>query len=381
MPYWRLSSFYFFYFATLGALIPYWGPYLRSVGFSASEIGNLMAIILATKIMAPNIWGWIADHSGRCMGVVRLAALLTVITYSGVFFGASFWWLALVMSLFSFFWNASLPQLEATTMNYLGERSRFYGRVRLWGSIGFIIAVWSLGPALDRMGPATILPVLLVFMTGIWISSLLIPEGACHPAHEHDAKLMGVLRRPEVIALLLACLLMQASHAPYYTFYSIYMADHGYTNTSIGFLWALGVICEVGVFLAMHRLFHFISARLVLLWSLVIAALRWALVASFPEQFPVMVFAQAMHAISFGAYHAAAVNLVHRYFTGRHQHRGQALYSSASFGVGGAMGSFYSGYSWTWLGPSQTYWLAAGVAMAAWFISYALIRRQARRAA
>ena len=138
MPYWRLSSFYFVYFATLGVLLPYWSPYLASLGFSLSEIGNLMAIIMATKMVAPNIWAWLADHSNSCMRLVRLAALLAVIFYLGVFFGTSFWWLALVMMLFTFFWNAVLPQVDVTTLNHLGDDDHRYGKVRLWGSIGFI---------------------------------------------------------------------------------------------------------------------------------------------------------------------------------------------------------------------------------------------------
>ncbi len=374
MPYWRLSSFYFFYFATLGALIPYWGPYLRSIGFSPAEIGNLIAIILGTKIVAPNVWGWIADHSGRCMGVVRLAALLTVVTYSGVFFGTSFWWLALVMTLFSFFWNASLPQLEATTMNFLGDETPRYGRVRLWGSIGFIVVVWSLGPLLDRHGEAMVLPILLVLMAGIWVASLTIPERACRLGHEQHASILTLFRQPAILAFLLSCLLMQASHAPYYAFYSIFLADHGYSNTFIGFLWAVGVICEVIVFLTMSRIFSRLSLRTVLLGSFLLAALRWVLIAYFVDSVPILIFAQAMHAVTFGAYHATAVHMVHRFFTGRHQHRGQAIYSSMSFGVGGALGSFYSGYSWMWFGATTTYLVAAVMALLAFALTYSLIR-------
>ncbi len=374
MPYWRLSGFYFFYFATLGALVPYWAPYLRSLGLTAAEIGSLMAIVLATKIVAPNIWAWIADHTGRYMGVVRLAALLTVVAYSGVFLGVSFWWLALVMSLFSFFWNASLPQLEATTMNYLGPRAAQYGRVRLWGSIGFIAAVWALGPFLDQFGLATIRWVLLILMAGIWVASLLVPESVCQLRHAHHESIIKVFRRPEVVAFLLACFLMQASHAPYYTFYTIYLSDHGYSNTLIGFLWAFGVISEIGVFLWMHRFAKRTYLRVVLLGSFAVAAVRWVLIGSFPDNISVLIFAQVMHAATFGTYHATAMQLVNKFFIGRHQHRGQAIYSSMSFGVGGAVGSLYSGYSWMWLGPAATFLIAAGLAVLAFLLTYFFIR-------
>jgi len=145
MPYWRLSGFYFFYFASLGALLPYWGLYLKSLGYDITAIGNVMAIIMATKIISPNIWGWIADHTGRRMAIVRLGSLCAALAFGGVFFQDGFIWLAIVMMLFSFFWNAALPQFEATTFYYLGDHTHRYSSIRLWGSVGFIAALWVLG--------------------------------------------------------------------------------------------------------------------------------------------------------------------------------------------------------------------------------------------
>ena len=178
MYYWRLSGFYLFYFATLGALIPYWSLYLKSLGFSAAEIGELVAILMATKIVAPNVWGWIADHTGRRMAIVRAASLLAAISFAGVFFGQGYWWMALVMVLFSFFWNAALPQFEATTLNHLGSDTHRYSSIRLWGSIGFIIAVALLGFVFQATGTGPLPVVLLVLLTGIWFSSLVVPESA-----------------------------------------------------------------------------------------------------------------------------------------------------------------------------------------------------------
>ena len=158
MPYWRLSGFYLFYFASLGALVPYWGIYLQSLGFRPAAIGELMAVLMATKIVAPNVWGWIADHTGRRMAIVRLASLLSIVIFAGIFLGRGYWWLAGVMLLFSFFWNASLPQFEAVTFSHLGEGAQGYSRIRLWGSIGFISSVAALGPALDEYGAGIVPP-------------------------------------------------------------------------------------------------------------------------------------------------------------------------------------------------------------------------------
>jgi len=375
MYYWRLSGFYFFYFAALGALIPYWGLYLKSLGFGVVEIGELVAIIMATKIIAPNIWGWIADHTGRPMRIVRLACLLTTVSFAGVFIGHGYWMLALVMSLFSFFWNAALPQLEATTLNHLGAETHRYSSIRLWGSIGFIVAVAGLGVIFERTGTGMLPAVLLVLFAGIWIASLLVPErSAPHPQVDNEP-LRNVLTQPAVVSLLLVCFLIQASHGPYYTFYSLYLAAHDYSETAIGQLWALGVVAEIGVFLKMHGWLPRFGARRLLLVATLLTTLRWILIALFVDQLWIMIFAQTLHAASFGVYHAVAIHLTHQLFTGRHQGRGQALYSSLSFGAGGAAGSLIAGYLWDGAGAQWMYAAAAVTAALAGLIAWRGIER------
>ena len=372
-PYWRLSGFYLFYFACLGALVPYWSLYLKSLGFSSLQIGQLMAILMATKIISPNIWGWIADHTGKRMAVVRWGSLLAVVSFTGVFLSRDYWSLALVMLLYSFFWNAVLPQFEATTLSHLGRESHRYSMIRLWGSIGFILTVAGLGPLLDWFGPALLPPVLLVLFVAIWGSAIVVPEGQGTTVTAQHESLWKILRRPEVLALLAVCFLMQASHGPYYTFYTIYMDGFGYTRSVIGQFWALGVIAEVVIFLVMSRLVRRFSLRDLMLWANLLTALRWLLIGMFPESLPVMLFAQLLHAASFGVFHATAIALFHKFFIGRHQGRGQALYSSLSFGAGGAFGALYSGVAWDY-SAGLTYGIAAVQAALAVLITWRWIR-------
>lgn len=375
--YWRLSGFYFFYFASLGALLPYWSLYLNSLGFNATDIGSLMALIMATKVISPNIWGWIADHTGKRMAIVRLGSLAAVVCFIGIFFTERFWWLALVMLLFSFFWNAALPQFEATTFNHLRAETHRYSSIRLWGSIGFIITVGGLGDVLNTLGMGYLPSVLLVLFLGIWLMSLLVPEEAAgHLSLDHEP-LRKVLARPAVLGLLASCFLMQASHGPYYTFYSLYMSAHGYSLRLIGIMWAVGVIAEVLVFMGMHRLILAFSLKPLLLASLVLASLRWVLIGLYPEQVLIMFFAQCLHAASFGVYHATAIQLIHGHFKGRHQGKGQALYSSLSFGAGGATGSFLSGYAWAIIGGNATFILAAVASLVAVVIAWRYVREPA----
>jgi PPP family 3-phenylpropionic acid transporter len=377
MTYWRLSGFYLFYFATLGALVPYWSLYLSWLKFNVTQIGQLTAILMATKIVAPYVWGWIADHSGRRIAIVRMASLLAALAFTGVFAGRGFWWLALVMSGFSFFWNASLPQLEAETLNHLGGEAGQYSRIRLWGSVGFIVTVAGLGPVLDRYGPGLLPAILLVLFAAIWLSSLAVPASAASARPATEAALRAVISRPVVVSLFGVCFLMQASHGPYYTFFTIYLGNFGYSRTLIGQLWALGVIAEIGVFLLMPRWLPRFGARPLLLLAAGLTTLRWLLIAAFPAYPGVIGAAQSLHAASFGLYHAVSIYLVHRLFTGTHQGRGQALYSSVSFGAGGAAGSLASGYLWRGVGPEAMFLFAAAASFTALIVAYRGVREEA----
>ena len=365
LPYWRLSGYYFFYFAFVGAMAPYWGLYLRSLEFSALQIGVLLSLLHVMRIFAPNIWGHIADRTGRRVKIVQAAAVVSLFAYAGVFLGTSFWWLFAVMSLISFFWSASLPLVEATTLTHLKERSDLYGKIRLWGSIGFILVVVGLGVALDHAPIRLLLWVVLGLLVGIVLFSRMIPEAAVTHADSEHVPLGSILRRSEVLALLVAAILMSAAHGPYYTFFTIHLVDAGYSKTLAGWLWALGVVCEIGVFLAMPRLLAVLRAETVLLFTLVAACLRFLLIGWAVDNLLVLLLAQSLHAFTFGAYHAAAIGLVHRHFRGRNQARGQALYNSLAFGVGGSIGGIYAGAAWETLGGAMTFSIAAGCAFLA----------------
>ncbi|KAB7627963.1 MFS transporter [Alkalilimnicola sp. S0819] len=365
MPYWRLASFYFCFFAILGGLVPYWSPYLQYRGFSAAEIGELVAILHATKIIAPNLWGWLADRSGRGMLVVRLAALGAMVSFAGVLLGDGYWWMALVMATYSFFWNAALPQFEANTMNHLGRADHLYSRVRLWGSVGFIVAVIGLGEAIDRWGLTVLPPGLLLIFAGLFLAGVVSPEKRYVLGGEAPAPFLRVLCRPPVLLFFLVCFLLQASHGPYYAFFSIYLQDHQYSATAIGLLWSVGVVAEIGVFLLIHRWLPRYGPRRLMTAALLLAALRWLLIATAVGSLPLLIFAQTLHAASFGVYHAVGIYMVNRLFVGANQGRGQALYSSLTFGAGVALGSLLAGYGWEALGGAQTFLLAALLAAGA----------------
>ena len=358
IPYWRLSSFYFFYFASLGVLIPYWSLYLKSLGFSSLTIGSLVAILPATKLIAPYIWGWLADHTRRSMFIIRLAGILALLSFSLVFVSQQLWWLIIAMLLFSFFWNAMLPQYEAMTLNHLGDDSHRYSMVRLWGSLGFIVVVILMGDLIQGYGADLIPVAVLITFLMIAIASFIVPEKLNIPHTDHSP-IWQVIKQPTVIAFLVVCFLMLCSHGPYYTFYTIYLEEQGYSSHLIGVLWAVGVVAEVIVFLLMHRVLPMFGARKLLMATFLLTSLRWLIIGFFVDDLLMLFLAQLIHAFSFGVFHSVGISLVHSYFCGSHQGRGQALYASISYGGGVAVGSFVSGIVWDSWGAGVLFTMAS----------------------
>ena len=373
-PYARLSVFYFFYFASIGVLAPYWALYLQSFGFDAGQIGELLAILIGTKLIAPYVWGALADHTAKRVRIVRIGAFIAAVAFLLNYRVTDYRAMVAVTALYGFFWNAILPQFEAVSMNHLGRRHHRYSVIRLWGSVGFIAAVLLLGPLVDRHGPRVALPVLAAVFILIWLSSLLTPPDRGHPAAAPAVRMSHVVFRVRVLALLAVCFLMHFSHGAYYAFFSIYLERHGYSKTVTGWYWALGVVAEVFVFLMMAALIRRYGAGKLLVASAAVASVRWVLTALFVANPLILAFTQIMHAATFGLYHAAAITLIHHHFSGKLQGRGQALYNSIGVGVGGATGSLASGYSWDTLGSTPTYLFAAAGAALAVIIAARFIR-------
>jgi PPP family 3-phenylpropionic acid transporter len=372
--YWRIAGFYFFYFAFVGMFSPYWSLYLKSLRFNAVEIAVLMSVQPVMRMLGPAVWGWLADHTRNRRLVIRIAASLSLFWYLWVFGTTSFWGMLLVLALMGFFWSASIPLVEATTLTWLGEHASRYGRIRSWGSVGFILAVLGLGYLFDYVSIHWLLWAGLAILSGILAFAYQIPRADAVSHHTDSHPVTRIVLQPKVLAFFGTCFLMAVAHGPYYTFFSIYLVGHGYAKSTVGWLWALGVICEIGIFFFMPRLMHRYSLLQILKVSLVCAVLRFLLIGWAVDILPLLLLAQALHAITFGAFHAAAVALVHHFFRGRHQSRGQALYGSLTYGAGGMLGGLVSGPLWQHWGASVLYSFSAVAAMLGFLLMWWKLR-------
>ncbi|HHV48838.1 MAG TPA: MFS transporter [Rhodocyclaceae bacterium] len=358
-PYARLAAYYFFYFAFIGAFSPYFGLYLQAIEFSALDIGLLMSQMQLMRVFGPNVWGWVVDRFGYRLRIIRLAGLIGLLGF------VSFFWLdrlpgmLLAMAVLAFFWSGALPLVEMLTFDHLREEGGRYGPVRVWGSVGFIVAVLATGLLLDFMPPVGVLWACTLILAGLLLLALSLPEAPPHPAGSPAASIVAVLRRPPVLALMLACTAMSTAHGGFYVFFSIHLSDHGYGKAMIGLLWSLGVLAEIGVFLLMPRLLRRFSLRAILLVSFAAAVPRFLLMGWAVDSLLTMLLVQSLHGLTFGAYHAAAIAAVNQYFPQQLRGRGQALYSSLSFGAGGLLGALLSGLFWEPWGAGWVFALAA----------------------
>ncbi|MGE8560744.1 MAG: MFS transporter [Acinetobacter sp.] len=344
----KLAGFYFFYYSIVGTFMPFWSLYLEDQGFNYQEIGLLSSIAIVTRFFAPFIWGWIADKSGKRMLLVRIATWMEACIWFMIFLiPNTFQSVALLMLIFSFFQNAILAQFEGVTLFWLGEkRTQLYGKVRKWGSIGFIVAVFGIGTLLEIV-PISMLPVMLLciaFLAFIWSFTIKEPSAAPH-AQQQLEPLLPILKRPVVAAFFSIEFVLLFSHAPFYSFYSNYLHQVGFSTTEIGLLWSVGVIAEIIMFAFANKFLTRFSWRSLVSLCLVLTSARWIIVGLLPNLFMAQFFAQTIHAFSFGLFHMIAMRIIFQNFSMGQQGRGQAMYSTM-WGLGVALGSILAGRYW-----------------------------------
>lgn len=367
----RIAAFYFAYFCYLGAYAPYFTLYLAGKGFSATEIAGIQALPQFVRIFAPMAWGWLSDVTGSRRGVVALSCGFTTLAIGVLSYVSGFFHTALTVAAIGMCSAAVLSIVDALTFSVLGARTDRYGPIRLWGSVGFIVSVLATGALLDAAPVSQLVWVLF----GLSVATLVVSVGLPSPPVEHATHVRGslgsILRRPEVVAFFAACTFMTVAHGALYVFYSIYLVQHGYSKTLVGLMWMLGVVAEIAVFMAMPRLVRRFSLRSILLVSFLAAGVRFAGIGWGVEWLALLVVAQLLHGATFGSFHAASIATVHRLFAGPLQVRGQALYMSICYGLGGMVGTLLAGATWEALGPSLTYGVSSmfgllGAVLVAW---------------
>ena len=369
---WRLSRFYFFYYFFVGLFTPYWGLYLQDLKFNAVEIGALLSLFHFSRIIAPNFWGWLADHTGQRAKWIRLSSFLGVLGFFGVFWADTFYLMFFTMMAMSIFTSSTLPLAESLTLSHLStsKENNSYSRIRLWGSVGFITAAFLLGCLIDIFSIKTLVWGLLLAQLTIFILTFYIPEKKEQIIYPVKRSILNVIKNREVIAMLLGSGLMVSSHGLLYNFYSIFLIENNYSSFAIGALWSTGVIFEIFIFILMPKILKKINLKKILLISLALAVLRFFLIGNFVNNIYIIIFAQILHAATFGSFHVASIQIIEFFFNKDHHARGQSIYNSLTYGVGGAVGGMGGGLMISAYGANLTFMLSALLPLLGFVVIY-----------
>jgi MFS transporter, PPP family, 3-phenylpropionic acid transporter len=384
-----VQALFFTYFGFVGIFSPYLSLYFAHAGMTVAQIGVLMSLPQVLRIIGPPFWGWLADHSFARLSILRFSAVATLALVCLFPWVIAFGYWAMIPYLVALFFMtaAQTPINEAMAVQIAdGDHGR-YGKMRLWGSIGFILTVTTMGPLLDWIGLDSLPYWMALGAAGmLWASfSRLNAEprqarAASPQAHgiEAPGRVRVQLLKPEIAWFFVANSLMVFSHAALYVLFSLYLEKHGYSKTDVGLFWAISVIAEIILFRYQKHIFERFDLMLLFALSLFTAFLRFGVVGLFAPTVALLLLTQISHAITFGLHHSAAMGLLHRWFEPRQQGRAQAVYIVSSYGLGGSLGGLMCSQLWVHYYPGAAF-LGASVAAFLGTISALISWHYARR--
>jgi len=378
VPFAAVSFAYFAYAGLVGTYGPLW---FQALGYSTFAIGVLTSMQSGTRLFAPYVWGWVADHTGRRERLLRLAAAGALFASTGYFLPLDYAWVAAVTVALFICTAGVIPISEATLALRVSSGGTLdvarYGRVRMWGSVGFIAAVTASGFVLQAAGVDRF-PLLVSGLLALLVAAAWRLPASSEPALAHalPAGALSVLRQPLVAWFFAGVFLTVLAHTSLYAFYSLYLASLGYGKGEIGLLWAVGVVAEVVWFWFQGRWLSRWSMHAWLVAAALASALRFALIAAFGAWVAVLVVAQCLHALTFAAQHSAIIAVITRHFPGRLRGRGQALYAVLGYGASGVLGGVAGGALSELLGFASVFWAASAVALVAAWCCFRALRAE-----
>ncbi|MDC9605316.1 3-phenylpropionate MFS transporter [Xenorhabdus griffiniae] len=390
---------YFTYFFSYGIFLPFWSVWLKGEGIDASMIGILLGVGMVARFVGSLVISPTVKNPAKLINALRLLSLLALLFAIGFVFGSHWTWLFFIMVGFNLFFSPLVPLSDALAGTWHKQFTFDYGKVRVWGSIAFVISSslagilmsanginfsisslnfdWNI--SFDRLnnwighelfGTHHIILAFLLFsvtamLLGMMLKPSIMPVGKIKAANTNAVSFKELLSEKSVWRFLLCVTLLQAAHAGYYSFGSIYWEQAGYSSSTIGYLWSLGVVAEVVVFTFSKQLFRRWSARNLLLLSGICGVVRWGLMGTSTE-LPVLIIIQILHCGTFTVCHLAAM----RFIGARKENeiiRLQATYSALAMGGGIAVMSMVAGFMYEQIG-SGIFGVMALVALPALFL-------------
>lgn len=364
-----LRTQYFIYFGILGLYLPYFNLYCYHLGFSGAQIGTLSGVRSATLVLFPFVWGALADRYQRRKSIYLFCNMAALAAWCGYLATTAFVPMLVIAVVYGIFFAPLISFLEAYAMDLLGKDKKAYGRVRVWGSVSFILVVTLMGRLIEHFGIGMIVPLILAGAVLQTAAGGLLPPAAAMPPPTTD-KALARMPWSRTVVFLVCGFLMLASHGTYYGFFSIHLEDMGLPATTIGIAWAVAVLAEILVMINSKRLFALASLETVLRASFAIAALRWLILALSPHP-AVILGSQVLHAFSYGTFHMASILYMDRLTPGPAKTLGQAANNAVTYGLGlmvgfMANGALFDGLGTRWLFGASAVLALCGGALFDW---------------
>jgi PPP family 3-phenylpropionic acid transporter len=358
------------YFAHIGFFNPYLPLWLKDLGFGLLAISILTSVQSATRVFAPYGWGWLSDHTGQRVRLLRYGATAALLISVGLWFDLGGLALFVVLLLMFAHTSGMMPMSEAVLAQHVSRDGAFdarrYGRVRVWGSLGFLVTVLLAGAWFDAFGLGSFPAWTALTLAAVALSAWCLPDvrDAGHVDTPRE-RVWPVLRQPRMRWFFAAAAFHVMAHIFVYIFLSLHLDALGYPKTVIGLMWAFSVAIEIGWFVTQGRWLPRLSLSGWLVLAAALMALRMALTAGVAQVWPLLALAQALHAITFAAHHTVCIAWISEHFPGRLRGRGQALYSVLGYGVPGVLGGVAGGALSSRIGLASVFWLATACAVVA----------------
>lgn len=307
----RYASVYGGIFLIIGIMLPFWPLWLKSRGLDATEIGIVFAVGAWVRVLTDPLVTHTADRTGNGRAMLILCAALCTLGFAGFIPAWGFWPIVLVTAFQSMFLRALIPLSETQTMAAVLADKLDYGRIRLWGSITFIVGALGTGRLIDSGDPDTVLWLVLGAAALTFFAALMLPDRRGTPLKGGLDEVLPVLRSRPLLLFLFAASLVQASHAVLYGFGTLHWTAAGHSETVIGWLWAGSVVIEIVLFaIGAPIMARFGSVRLLQL-AAIGGMVRWVLFAA-STALPVLIVGQVLHAATFAAAHLATMHFIAR---------------------------------------------------------------------
>ncbi len=352
-----LSLFYFFYFAMVGVYVIFMPKVLKDIGYNAVEIGAIYTSAPLMRFLLPFIF----KHWIKLSSRVFYASLIATFVITALFFLTikSFWLFLLINFAFGGAMGAVLPFVETIALERIGKER--YGKVRLWGSLGFSVVAFVLGNILSSYLVALSFLVAMALLTVLFGLALVeFDNKAIDKEEQIESDSSFSLVR--YWAFWGSVFLFQLSFGGFYNFFTIYETSHGVALDIVSYLWIFGVACEIVMLIFQGPLLKHFDLLTLLLVTTLSGVFRWIIVALYPKNLPLLLLAQASHALSFALYYTAAIAYVYTLYT--QKKLAQQFFLGISFGLGGALGAIVSGLIYR-LSPSALFIFEAFVAFIA----------------